>query len=77
MNFNMEEMNLICIFNTDSKAALVRDIRSAIPDVYDPDLRDIMNSTISKLEKLTDEEFEHIVFYAEEYDETGEQEEKN
>jgi len=34
--FNVEEMNLMCIFNTDSRDALVADLRESLPDVYDP-----------------------------------------
>lgn len=60
--FNVEEMNLMCIFNTDSRDALVADIRESLPDVYDPELRDIMQTVTAKLEKLTDEEFSQIVF---------------
>lgn len=60
--FNVEEMNLMCIFNTDSRDALVSGLRESLPDVYDPELRDIMQTVTAKLEKLTDEEFSQIVF---------------
>jgi len=74
MNFNIEEMNLMCIYNTGSKAELTRDIRDSLPDVYDAELREIMEQVISKLEKLTDEEFSQIGFYSDYDDETEEQE---
>jgi len=71
MNFTVEEMNLMCIYETDSKAALLAGIRESLPDVYDPELREIMETVIGKLEPLTDEEFSQIGFYAD-YDEEQE-----
>jgi len=71
MNFTVEEMNLMCIYDTGSKAALLAGIRESLPDVYDPELREIMETVIGKLEPLTDEEFSQIGFYAD-YDEEQE-----
>lgn len=67
--FTVEEMNLMCIYDTGNKAALLTGIRESLPDVYEPELREIMEKTISKLEALTDEEFAEIGFYADYNDE--------
>jgi len=71
MNFTVEEMNLMCIYETGSKTALLAGIRESSPDVYDPELREIMETVIGKLDALTDEEFSQIGFYAD-YDEEQE-----
>lgn len=71
--FTVEEMNLMCIYDTTSRAALLSGIRESLPDVYDPDMRDIMETVIVKLEKLTDGEFAEIVFTAD-YDDGQEDE---
>ncbi len=71
--FNTEEMNLMCIYDTGSRAALISSVRDSLSDVYDPELREIMENVIAKLEKLTDEDFSQIGFYAD-YDDEGEDE---
>ena len=60
--FTVEEMNLMCIYDTGSRDALLSGVRDSLPDVYDPELREIMENVIARLEKLTDEEFSQIVF---------------
>ncbi|MDL2324410.1 transposon-transfer assisting family protein [Ruminococcaceae bacterium OttesenSCG-928-A16] len=70
--FTVEEMNLMCIYDTGSRAALLREIRESLPDVYDPELRDIMGAVITKLEALTDDDFSEIGFYAD-YDDEQEE----
>lgn len=64
MNFTVEEMNLMCIYDTGSRAALLSEVRESLPDVYDPELREIMEAVIVKLEAMTDEDFAAIGFYA-------------
>jgi len=71
----MEEMNLMCVYNTGSRTSLIADIKESMPDVYDAELREIMEQVISKLESLTDEEFSQITFYPDFGDEIEEQEE--
>lgn len=66
--FTVEEMNLMCIYDTSSRAALLDGIYESLSDVYDPELREIMGNVTAKLENLTDEEFSTIGFYAD-YDE--------
>ncbi len=62
--FSAEEMNLICIYNTDNRTALLLDLHSGLADVYDPDMRELFDSAIEKLQTMTDEEFADIRFYA-------------
>jgi hypothetical protein len=61
--FSVEETNLMCIFDTKDKAALLAELRESLPSVYDPDMRDIYESAILKLEKISDDEFSGIGLY--------------
>lgn len=61
--FSVEEMNLLCIYDTTSRTALISDLCTGLADVYDPDMRDIFISAIEKLETMSDEEFADIGFY--------------
>jgi len=71
--FSVEEINLMCIFDTSDKTALIAELRESLPGVYDPDMREIYESTISKLETISDEDYSGIGFYiADDYDDGGE-----
>lgn len=61
--FSAEEINLMCIFDTSSKSNLLSELRESLNDVYDPDMRDIYESTIEKLEKISDGDFSEIGLY--------------
>jgi hypothetical protein len=62
--FSMEEINLMCIYDTSSRRALYYDLVTALRDVYEPEMVSLLVSTIEKLETVTDEEFPGIGFYA-------------
>ena len=61
--FSAEEINLMCIFDTSSKTNLVNDLRESLQGVSDPELREIYESSIEKLEKITDVDFADIGLY--------------
>ena len=66
--FSQEEINLMCIFDTGDKEILIRELRDSLPDIYDPEMRDIYESTIEKLERISDKDFSEIGLYiAEEF----------
>ena len=52
--FTVEEINLLCIYNTDTRESLLNDLRAALPDIYDPELVKIVKNSIRKLEGMTD-----------------------
>ena len=58
--FTVEEINLICIFDISGRAALIDGIRAALPDFYEPEMREIAESALGKLETMTDAEFSAI-----------------
>ena len=72
--FTVEETNLMCIYDTSSRAALINDLAAGLHDIYDPDMTEVFAGAIEKLETVTDEEFADIGFYvADDYiDDDGE-----
>ena len=71
MKLNVEEMNLLFLFDTSSREAAIQDILSRLPFVADAELEDICEQTVLKLEQMTDEEFSALDFsvYKEDDDE--------
>ena len=52
--FTEPEINLMCIFDTNNKETLLSDLKLCLKDVYEPEMIDIIETTIKKLEKITD-----------------------
>jgi len=66
--FSVEEINLMCIFDISDKNILLAELRDSLVYVYDPEMREIYESTIEKLEKISDNDFADVGFYiADEY----------
>ena len=66
--FSVEEINLMCIYDTNDRTALIAELRDSLPGIYEPDMRDIYESAIEKLEKISDSDFSEIGLYiADEY----------
>ena len=61
--FNVEEVNLMCIYDTSDKERLISEIQESRRDVYEPELLEIMNAVIMKLERITGEEYASIGFF--------------
>lgn len=66
-NFTVEEVNLICIFASESEAftlesrsKVIADIERALPYLDDTDMEELSNRIIGKLRNMTDEEFERL-----------------
>lgn len=59
-NFTNEELTLICLYDPGSRVGLLYELRNMLrylmPD--ERQLMDLTESTIGKLEKMTDEEYE-------------------
>ena len=61
--FTVEEENFMFVFNTVSRSTLIDGIIGAMPDFYEPELLEIAQNTLRKLEGITDAEFETLEFY--------------
>lgn len=62
MRLNVEEMNLLYMFDTSSRKAAVQDILDRFPFLENEELKEICQQTVKKLEKMSDEEFAAIDF---------------
>jgi len=61
--FSTEELNLMSIFDTTDRETLRNDLITALHDVYEPDMIELIGSTLERLDSLTDEEFTELGFY--------------
>jgi len=61
--FSTEEINLMCIFTTSSKTNMLKDLRESLRGVRNPELREIYESTIGKLDKISETDFTEIGLY--------------
>lgn len=62
MRLNVEEMNLLYMFDNSSRKAAVQDILDRFPFLENEELKEICQQTVKKLEYMTDDEFEAIDF---------------
>jgi len=58
--FTLEEKNLMCIYTTDTRTMLLKDLHTALLDIYHAELKEITISTIVKLEHMTDDAYQEI-----------------
>jgi len=66
--FSAEEINLMCIYDTSSRQNLRADLILGLNDIRDPEMREVFESSIEKLEAISDDEFSEMRFHiAEEY----------
>jgi len=63
--FTVEEVNLMCIYDTSSRAALTEGLTEAIYGFEDNELIEIAQSALSKLSKISDADFAALGFYPE------------
>lgn len=62
MMLNIEELNLLFIFDCSSRKNAALDIKSHMLCVKDPELLEMSKVLLSKLERMTDEEYAQIDF---------------
>lgn len=64
-NFTNDEMNLMCIYNTGSRESLMRELREmrGYIGADQPELLAMTDSTLQKLEKISDAEFAELELY--------------
>ena len=61
MHFTVEEENLICMYHNADRRRTMDKITVALPDM-DGDMRALARQTITKLEAMTDADFEDMRF---------------
>jgi D-lyxose ketol-isomerase len=55
--FTVEEINLMCIFDTGSKAALVAELTAAMAEFEDEELAEIAENVLARLNSISEAEF--------------------
>jgi len=60
--FSAEELNLMSIFDTTDRETLRNDLVTALHDVYEPDMIELISAALERLDTLTDEEFTELGF---------------
>lgn len=60
MTFTLDEINLLCIYDTADKAELERQLRLSVPHIENTELKEIAESALSKLTSLTAAEFAEL-----------------
>ena len=65
MNFTNDEMNLMCIYDTGTRAGLIDAMSEMKKELAEEEneLRDMTDSAIDKLKAMTDEEYAEVEFY--------------
>lgn len=64
-NFIFEEMNLMCIYNTGSRAGLIESLNEMRGELSaeETELMELTDSTLRKLQAMTDDEFAELELY--------------
>jgi hypothetical protein len=63
--FTVEEVNLMCIFDTSGRDALIASLTAAVPDFDEPELAEIAENVLVKLSRMSDEDFGALELYPE------------
>ena len=58
--FTVEEINLMCCFNTYSRKRLIDDMKSVTLNNKDGEIVELMYKTVQKLEAMSDAEFDAL-----------------
>ena len=59
-NFTVEEINMMCCFNTSSRKRLIDDMKSVTLNNKDGEIVELMYKTVQKLEAMSDAEFDAL-----------------
>jgi hypothetical protein len=63
--FTIEEINLMCIFDTSSKETLIAELLEAISGFEEPELAEIAQSVLYRLARMSDADFAALELYPE------------
>ena len=60
--FTVEESNLICIFQSDSRTKVMEDINRALEHIDDTGMIELCENVLEKLRKMSDKQFKEFKF---------------
>jgi hypothetical protein len=71
--FTVEEINLMGVFDADSRMELITELETALPDFGEPELIEITENVLAKLSKMSNADFDALELYPEygDFDENG------
>ena len=55
--FTVEEINFMCVFETQNRMKMMEEIRRIMPYIKDSDMEDIAGQVLEKLEGMNDKKF--------------------
>ncbi|SHJ20144.1 Putative tranposon-transfer assisting protein [Geosporobacter subterraneus DSM 17957] len=61
MGFTVEEINLMCVYDTSDRGRLLTGIGESLPHLLEPELKELAQGIIGRLEAMTDREFAALV----------------
>jgi hypothetical protein len=62
-DFTVEETNLICITDAENRTALIEKLSDLLSETDEREMRDIAESAVRKLKRISDAEYEKMKFY--------------
>lgn len=67
MMLNVEERNLLVLFDTGSRDTTIRELKDAMKQVEDKELRDICQHVLNKLTQMSDADYVALGLSMEEF----------
>lgn len=58
--FTVEEINFMCVFETQDRTQMLENIRQVMPHIEDSDMEELGEQVLGKIQNMTDEEFEEV-----------------
>lgn len=61
--FSIEELNLMCIYDTGTRVGLIEELKSIMPEltIDDEGLTELIQMTIKKLDETSDQEYQNLI----------------
>ena len=59
--FTVEEINFMCVFETQDRMDMIGQIRQVMPHIKDSDMEELGERVLGKLQSMTDEGFAEVV----------------
>lgn len=63
MDFNLEEISLMCCFDTSDRYTLIEEMEEMTQYIDDPEMLALMEQTVDKLYVTSDRDFAELPFY--------------
>jgi hypothetical protein len=58
--FTVEEINFMCVFETQDRTQMLENIRQVMPHIKDSDMEGLAEQVLGKLRSMNDEEFAEV-----------------